>query len=328
MRLVTFLHDQPTGPASRIGAIAGEVIVDLNLAVRALLEVEHGGMRCAAIADAAVPPEMVAFLEAGPLAQDLVRDALARVAAGELRRTADGAPVAWPQHEVRLAAPLQPRSLRELSAYGDHLRAVGMEPPPVWYELPLYWKGNPHSVIGPDDEVVWPAYTEAMDFELEIAAVIGRPTRNVTPEEAYAAIAGFTIFNDVSARDIQRRENEFLLGPSKGKDFCNVLGPVLVTPDELDPDALAVSVRVNGELWATGDTAGMQHAWADVVAYLAQDETLLPGDVITSGTVAGCSALERYPGRDLALGLVGRGDVVELEVEGIGTLRNRYGPMV
>ncbi|MDQ2650739.1 MAG: fumarylacetoacetate hydrolase family protein [Actinomycetota bacterium] len=304
--------------------MSGLRIIDLNLAAQALLERRHGGMRCRELAAAAVPPDMVEFLEAGAFGMAMARDAVAAVEAGELVATDEGVQLVWREEDVELAAPLLPRSLRELSAYEGHLRAVGMEPPPVWYDLPLYWKGNPHAVIGPDVDVVWPKYTSAMDFELEIAAVIGRVTRDASPMEAAGAIAGFTIFNDVSARDVQRRENEFLLGPSKGKDFCNVLGPVLVTSDEIDPDNLAVAVSVNGEVWARGDTSGMQHRWGDVVSYLSQDETLYPGDVITSGTVTGCSALEHYPGRDLAAGLIQSGDVVELEVESIGILRNRY----
>jgi 2-keto-4-pentenoate hydratase/2-oxohepta-3-ene-1,7-dioic acid hydratase in catechol pathway len=204
---------------------------------------------------------------------------------------------------------------------------MGKELPRVWYEMPLFWKGNPNSVIGQDDDIPWPRYSTLMDFELEIAAVIGKKAINRDPSDAEECIYGFTIFNDVSARDRQRREVEFMLGPAKGKDFCNIFGPVLVTRDEIDPYNLKVQTSVNGEVWAKSETSGMQHTWSALVSHISEDEWLYPGDVLTSGTVTGCTASEYLISKgSLRKDEIMRpGDLVELEVEGIGVLRNRFG---
>jgi 2-keto-4-pentenoate hydratase/2-oxohepta-3-ene-1,7-dioic acid hydratase in catechol pathway len=189
----------------------------------------------------------------------------------------------------------------------------------VWYEQPIYYKSNRFSVVGPDAEVRMPAGTEKFDYELEWAAVVGRQGRDIPREGAFEHIAGFTIFDDFTARDIQLREMRARLGPAKGKDFDtgNAIGPYLVTPDELaDPYALTMVARVNGEEWSRGTTADMHHRWEDVIVHLSRDETLYPGELIGSGTVGGGCGLEL----DRFLSAC---DVVELEVEGLGVLRNR-----
>jgi 2-keto-4-pentenoate hydratase/2-oxohepta-3-ene-1,7-dioic acid hydratase in catechol pathway len=225
---------------------------------------------------------------------------------------------------VRLLAPLRPRSLRDFLAFEGHLknayRNLGREIPPEWYEIPAYYKGMPDTVIGPDDVVPWPAYTEELDHELELAAVIGTECKDLAPADAAQVIFGYTIWNDLSARDTQRREVPIGMGPGKAKDWdgSNVLGPCIVTPDEFDATDAVMRVRVNGEIWGEDTTAHMHHTFADMVAYASRSQTLRPGEVIGSGTAAGGSGLEL--GRKLA-----EGDVVELEVEGIGVLRNRIG---
>jgi 2-keto-4-pentenoate hydratase/2-oxohepta-3-ene-1,7-dioic acid hydratase in catechol pathway len=225
---------------------------------------------------------------------------------------------------ARLLAPLRPRSLRDFLAFEGHLKnalpRLGRAIPDEWYEVPAYYKGMPDTVIGPDDEIPWPAWVEKLDHELELAAVIGRQVRDVTPEEAADAIFGYTIWNDVSARDVQSRELPVGMGPGKAKDWdgSNVLGPCIATADELDASDLAMRVRVNGELWGEDTSAHMHHTFADMIAYASRSQTLYPGEVFGSGTAAGGSGLELD--RWLA-----PGDVVELEVEGIGVLRNRIG---
>jgi 2-keto-4-pentenoate hydratase/2-oxohepta-3-ene-1,7-dioic acid hydratase in catechol pathway len=178
----------------------------------------------------------------------------------------------------------------------------------------------PDTVIGPDDEVPWPVYTDQLDHELELAAVIGRRVRDVRPEDAAACIFGYTIWNDLSARDVQRRETPIGLGPGKAKDWdgSNVLGPCLVTADEFDVSDARMTVRVNGEVWGESSSAEMHHSFADMIAYASQGQTLHPGEVIGSGTAAGGSGLEldRW---------LQPGDLVELSIEGIGVLRNRIG---
>ncbi len=261
-----------------------------------------GVLRGEEVLDAGFAGDMVAFIEAGAL-------------------LGDGSPV---QPKPRLLAPLRPRSLRDFLAFEGHLqgayRGLGREIPAEWYELPAYYKGMPDTVIGPDVEVPWPAYTDQLDHELELAAVIGQRVRDVCTEEAGGCIFGYTIWNDLSARDVQRRETPIGLGPGKAKDWdgSNVLGPCLVTADEFDASAARMTVRVNDELWGQSSTAEMHHSFADMIAYASQHQTLYAGEVIGSGTAAGGSGLEldRW---------LQEGDVVELEVEGIGILRNTIG---
>jgi fumarylacetoacetate (FAA) hydrolase len=199
---------------------------------------------------------------------------------------------------------------------------------PDWYELPVFYFSNPSSIIGHGDEVRQPADCHELDYELEVAAVIAVECRDVRPDRWLDVVAGFTVMNDWSARDLQRREMRLGLGPAKGKDFATSLGPVLVTPDELvdgfDTPRALMTARVNGEEWSRGELADLHHGWGALIAHASRDATLRPGDVIGSGTVGtGCilelSAVhggERYP-------WLRPGDVVELEVEHIGVLTNR-----
>jgi 2-keto-4-pentenoate hydratase/2-oxohepta-3-ene-1,7-dioic acid hydratase in catechol pathway len=229
-----------------------------------------------------------------------------------------------PVEGARLLAPLRPRSLRDFLAFEGHLKnalpRLGRPIPDEWYDVPAYYKGMPDTVIGPNQEIPWPAWTERLDHELELAAVIGRTAKDVAPEDAAACIFGYTIWNDMSARDVQTRELPVGMGPAKAKDWdgSNVLGPCLVTADELDASDLAMRVRVNGELWGEDTSAHMHHTFADMIAYASRSQTLYPGEVLGSGTAAGGSGMELD--RWLA-----PGDVVELEIEGIGVLRNRIG---
>jgi 2-keto-4-pentenoate hydratase/2-oxohepta-3-ene-1,7-dioic acid hydratase in catechol pathway len=254
------------------------------------------------VVDAGFDGDMVAFIEAG-----------AAVSGG-------GEPV----EGARLLAPLRPRSLRDFLGFEGHLknayRNLGRDIPPEWYEIPAYYKGMPDTVVGPDTEVPWPAYCDELDHELELAAVIGRTVKDVAPQDAPACVFGYTIWNDLSARDVQRREGAVGMGPGKAKDWdgSNVLGPCIVTPDEFDASDARMRVRVNGEVWGEDTTAHMHHTFADMIAYASRSQTLRAGEVIGSGTAAGGSGLEL--GRSLS-----EGDVVELEVEGIGVLRNRIG---
>jgi 2-keto-4-pentenoate hydratase/2-oxohepta-3-ene-1,7-dioic acid hydratase in catechol pathway len=262
---------------------------------------------------------------------------LALIDAGEAGRAAADAVVADPPEEdvtavssVRLLAPLpEPRQIRDFLCFEEHLRnsfaqAERMtgrvfEIPKVWYEQPIYYKANRFSVVGPDAEVVWPHYAELLDYELELACVIGTGGADIARDDALTHVFGWTIFNDVSARDAQMREMAGQLGPAKGKDFDtgNVLGPWIVTADEIgDPQALTMAARVNGEEWSRGTSAAMHHTFADVIAFVSRSETLHPGEVLGSGTVGTGCGLEQ--GRYLS-----PGDVVELEIEKIGVLRNR-----
>lgn len=225
---------------------------------------------------------------------------------------------------ARLLAPLRPRSLRDFLAFEGHLHnalsRLGREIPAEWFDTPAYYKGMPDTVIGPEEEIPWPRYSDQLDHELELAVVIGTSGRDIATETARDHVFGVTLWNDVSARDTQRRELPVGMGPSKAKDWdgSNVLGPCIVTLDEVELDDIAASVRVNGETWGSDSTANMHHRFADMIAYSSMDQVLHPGEVIGSGTLAGGSGLEldRW---------LQPGDLVELEAEGIGVLRNRIG---
>ena len=166
--------------------------------------------------------------------------------------------------------------------------------------------------------ILWPSYTEKFDYELEFGIYIGKQGKNISANEAHEYIAGYTILNNVSARDILGKEISLFLGPAKGKDFdhSNVMGPWLVTPDDLDVSDLKMIARINGEVLSEGSTSDMYWDFPKMTEYISASETLHPGDFIGSGTVAnGCGdELDRW---------IQPGDVIELEVEGIGVLRNQ-----
>jgi len=223
----------------------------------------------------------------------------------------------YPLDEVRLVAPIeQPPTVRDFMAFEEHVRNARRvsgrgDVPAEWYQIPVFYFSNPHAIFGPGDEIPYPAGSEELDYELEVAAVVG----------ADEQIAGFTILNDFSARDLQRQEMRVGLGPAKGKDFATSIGPVIVTVDELDGSRGEMVARVNGEERSRGNLSTLHHSWESMLARARQNTRLLPGDLIGSGTVGGGCILEQGDGRWLQ-----PGDVVELEVEGIGVLRNVIGP--
>lgn len=283
--------------------------------------------------------DMLAFLDAGEAAREAAEQVRDFVITQRPPETT------YPVSDVVLLSPVpRPRSIRDCLVFEKHLiqatRTVVrwrspllanldawveklrgrplFSPPKAWYEFPVYYKGNPFSVVGTDTKVHWPSYTEKLDYELEFGIFIGKTGRNITQEEARNHIAGYAIYNDFSARDIQMREMGCRLGPAKGKDFDtgNAIGPYLVTPDEIPtPYNLTMSARVNGEEWSRGNSSSMHFTFEEIIAYISRDETLYPGEFIGSGTVGNGCGLEcdRW---------LKRGDVVELDVEGLGVLRN------
>ncbi|MDB5928502.1 MAG: fumarylacetoacetate hydrolase family protein, partial [Polaromonas sp.] len=184
---------------------------------------------------------------------------------------------------------------------------------------PIYYKCNRFATIGMDDDVIWPSYSTMLDFELEFGCYIGKRAKDVPRDKARDHIFGYTIFNDISARDAQAIEMGGMLGPAKSKDFdtANVRGPCLVTVDELpDPYDLTMIARVNGEEWGRGNSRDMRWQFEDVIAHISRSETLHPGEFLGSGTVGNGCGLEQ-------MRYLKANDVVELEVEGIGILRSR-----
>lgn len=325
MKLVTYVPESGSDP--RVGVLVGEelAVLDLDDAARTV--------------EGSAPPyfaSMLAFLDGGKEAKKHA-DKIIEEYAEDFTR---------PLASVRLLAPVpRPRSIRDCMSFRDHLenatravvksrcrpawwldntvRKLGgrglIRAPRVWREQPLYYKGNPASVVGSDAEIRWPSFSKKLDFELEIGLFIGREGRDIPEDTTSCFIAGFTIFNDFSARDAQIREMQGRLGPAKGKDFDtgNAIGPWLVTPEEIsDPYNLTMIARVNGEEWTRASTADLRYTYGRMITHISRDETLYPGDFIGAGTVPlGCGLeLDRW---------IQPGDEVELEIECLGKLRNR-----
>jgi 2-keto-4-pentenoate hydratase/2-oxohepta-3-ene-1,7-dioic acid hydratase in catechol pathway len=302
MKLLVF--SSPSGP--RTGVVTGDGVLD----VAELLGIG------APIRDV---QELIDF--AHPVA-DRITEALARPHSFR--------PI--PLQDLHLLPPLrQPPSIRDHIAFEEHAtRQFTREIAEVWRRRPIHYYSNPSRLVGPDEPVTIPA-TERLDYELEIAAVIAKEGSDLAEEQALDYIFGFTILNDWSARDLQADEMAYGLGPAKGKDFATSLGPWIVTTDELLPrltegvlDARC-QVRVDGITWADSNSRAQFHTWGAMIEHASQDSRIVPGDIIASGTVGGCSigeALRKgYPAHYLM-----PGDRVELEVDGIGILANTIAP--
>jgi 2-keto-4-pentenoate hydratase/2-oxohepta-3-ene-1,7-dioic acid hydratase in catechol pathway len=314
LRFARIASQGPDGVEPRIvvSAPGAERWVDLRAAER--LRLERAGASADAarrLAAALAPGSLTAALEAGPAF---------RAAAGHAAAEADPDALAAP--DARLLRPIDPPAYRDFMAFEEHFvnasRRLGREPADVLYEMPVSYFGNPHAIVGPEEEIPWPHYTRAMDYELELGIVIGRAGRDLTPDDALDHVLGLVNFNDFSARDIQAQEMTGGLGPSKGKHFGSAVGPWIATLDALDAADLAMTARVNGETWSQGSTSTLLWSIAEMVAWASTSEPLAAGTLLGSGTVGGGCGLEL--GRTLA-----PGDVVELEIEGLGVLRNRLG---
>ena len=227
---------------------------------------------------------------------------------------------------------LRPPSLRDFYAFEGHVRTMwerrGGEVPEAWYRLPIFYFSNTSEIHGPGDPIWSPAASAELDYELEVAALVDTPAIDLSPERAEETIGGYTIFNDWSARDLQREETTVRLGPAKGKDFASSFGPWLVTPDELvdarageaaGPD-LAMTAEVNGDETSRGRWSDAHFSFGDMLARASADVRLRAGDLIGSGTVGTGCLLEV---RDATLGrYLQPGDVVTLTVERLGSLTN------
>jgi len=306
MKLLTY--DKGEGP--RCGVLRDDQVVDVS----DLAGISGDPLR-----------DVRALLEQGNSPLDRVRDALAR------NTSASSTPVA----DVQLRAPiLQPPTVRDFIVYEEHASSQGTrEPNEVWYRMPVFYFSNPLCIYGTDSQIPFPSASSQFDYELEIGCVIGKEGRDVAAADAMNYIAGFTLFNDWSARDLQVDEMAFGLGPAKGKDTASSIGPWLVTTDEMAPYLkdgrldLRCEVRVNGRQWLKdGAAIDAYFSFADMVERASKDSRIVPGDVIGSGTVGGGSIREAirkgYPGARF----LEPGDVVEHEVEAIGVLRGTIGP--
>jgi 2-keto-4-pentenoate hydratase/2-oxohepta-3-ene-1,7-dioic acid hydratase in catechol pathway len=326
MKLVTF---SPSAGPQRAGALVDDdTILDLQASHRA-----DRGREAPALST------VLAIVEGGNAVLDLIRELLESPSTRAGDHTHSLA-------QVVLAAPIPaPPQMRDFLCFEKHLlqaykalrtvRASQSEDPaaataemeakgilsitPAWYERPIFYHPNRLNVVGTGADILWPEYSEMMDFELEFGAYIGRTCKDVPKEGARPYIFGYTIYNDFSARDEQTKDMPGQLGPGKGKDFdtSNAMGPFLVTADDIpDPYSLEMIVRVNGKEWARGSTGEMAWKFEDCIAHVSRSETLIPGEFLGSGTVGGGCGLEMMQ-------FLRPDDVVELEVEKIGVLRNR-----
>jgi 2-keto-4-pentenoate hydratase/2-oxohepta-3-ene-1,7-dioic acid hydratase in catechol pathway len=270
-------------------------------------------------------------LEPGPSLLDLLDQGTLTKAGERARRSpAESLSVS----ETALKAPLQPRSVRDCSAFHQHLRNCSGDPSKVLDErhtaFPVFYFTNPAAVIGPDTEVPLAPGSQQFDFELEVCVIIGKSGRNISPQQAEDHIAGYTIFCDWSARDLQLHERPLGLGPSKGKDTATTIGPALVTPDELEPYRskkgfdLAMTASVNGEQVSAGRWDTIDWTFADMISYASRGTTLRAGDVIGSGTVPTGCLYEHYKlGSDRFHRWLRPDDEVRLTVDHLGDLRQR-----
>ena len=324
MKLVTFEVPTPVGQIRRIGAIHQDRIIDLNMGYTRYLADKAGDVAANDLAVELLPPDMIAFFRRGNegrVRAQLTIDYVGKERARGRLAGPHGEQIMYGMDEIRMKAPVpRPNSLRDYLTFEGHSSFSGRKQlDRGWYEIPVCYKGNPDSVIGPDEAILWPAFTDLLDYELEYGIYIGREGRNIPRERAEEYIGGYTVFNDVSARDIQLKEMQAGgVGPAKGKDTCSVMGPCLVTPDELDFRNLHMMARINDELWSDNNSGTAYWTWPQIIEFASMDETLYPGDFLGSGTVEhGCGLeLNRW---------IQPGDVIELEVEGIGILRNRVG---
>ena len=244
-----------------------------------------------------------------------------------------GRPIAFLMNEVQLLAPVpDPQSFRDFYAFEQHVRAArklrGLEMHPDWFRIPIFYFSNPAAIYGHGSEIPYPRKTNELDFELEFAVIIAGTESDIPSKDADRHIAGYTICNDWSARDLQREEMAMSLGPAKGKDFATSFGPYMVTPDELE-DAwdengklnLRMTCHVNGTLISDGNTDDLYHSFKDMIERASMNAKLLSGDYLGSGTVGTGCILELRP--ENTGGWIKKGDVVTLEVKRLGVLENK-----
>jgi 2-keto-4-pentenoate hydratase/2-oxohepta-3-ene-1,7-dioic acid hydratase in catechol pathway len=264
----------------------------------------------------------------------LLGDGLAAAGETALRDPAEVVPL----NEVTLRSPIPlPPTVRDFYAFEQHVKTArkrrGLEMDPDWYELPVFYFSNPYAVNGDGDQVAVPPGSAELDFELEVAAVIGRGGSDLTPQQGEASIAGFCVMNDWSARDVQRREMKLSMGPVKGKDFATTLGPMLVTPDEIEDTRsgraydLTMTATVNGREYSRASLAEIFWSFGEMISYASRGTHVQTGDVIGSGTCGtGCILeLALVHGGD-AYPWLQPGDEVVLTVDRLGSLHNRVAP--
>lgn len=332
MKICTYIRSTPLGEFNRLGVFFNEsTIIDVNLVWQKQFEMDgyfHAKAKAQDTAPSSLSLILKSYQEASIEFLLETIDVFKEMSSNGILKTLDGADLSFDlkdDKKIKLGCPIDSiNCYRDFYAHEKHV-AKGFEKrnepiPPSWYEIPAYYKGPTTGFIGNDEIVPWPSYTEKLDYELEFGLVIGRDGKNIKAENAMNHIFGYTIFNDISARDIQKKEMAIRLGPAKGKDFCSVVGPVIVTADEFDfkEPNLRMQAIINGEIWSEGYTGDSHYTWAQMIEHASKEEWLLATDFMGSGTVGtGCGLeIDKW---------IQSGDIVELEIERIGKLKNIIG---
>lgn len=331
MKICQFTYSNSFIKNQRLGIITPEdQLIDANLCFQ--LEYQREGFaNFQDRADHRLPVSLYELLKLNDKPLEVLEEAYGlflffqKVGINELT---DGTPISFnlnQEQNIVFKKPLDRISVyRDFYAHEKHVKK-GFEKrnepvPDAWYEMPVYYKGATEGFIGPDEEILWPSYSDKLDYELELAAVVGKDGKNISPDNALDHIFGYTILNDISARDIQKKEMSVRLGPSKGKDFCSVIGPVIVTADEFEgkEPSLTMTAKINGKEWSRGKSDDSHFTWAEMITHASNEEFLLAGDLLGSGTVGtGCGLeLDKW---------IQPGDTIELTVDRIGTLKNIVG---
>lgn len=302
MRFVTF--EKSDGTVRSGVLLESDLVIDMHEATNGKL-----------------PGNMIDFLEQS--------EANLQIAKG-LLQLSNGDKGAYPLNEVRLIAPLpNPKSFRDFYAFEQHVKSArenrGLKMIPEWYQIPVFYFSNHLAIKGPEDKISMPIECNWLDYELEIACIIGKQGSNITAKEAEDYIFGYCILNDWSARDLQRQEMKVGLGPAKGKDFATSIGPWIISKDEMEPLRLgkgydiSMKTRINGILLSEGNMKDIYYSFGEMVERASAGVTLYPGEIIGSGTVGTGCILEL--GTEVHRWLQ-PGDEVEMEIDKLGVLKN------
>lgn len=326
MRVCTYKRPTPFGIQKRLGLFFDEkTLIDVNTLWQTEFE-RLGFYAPEKRSHLFAPPSLAEFLRIHqdasiPMLQDSLElyKKLTKAGHTEVAVHLFDAP------DIKFDAPLDEIAMyRDFYAHEKHVKKGfekrNEEVPAAWYEIPAYYKGGNTGFIGQDDIIPWPYYSQQLDYELELGVVIGRDGKNVKAKDIKKHIFGFTILNDISARDIQKKEMSIRLGPAKGKDWCSVMGPVIVTFDEFNYEEpnLDMTAVVNGEEWSRGKSGDSHYSWGEMIEHMGMEEWIRATDFIGSGTVGtGCGLeLDKW---------IKPGDLLELSIEKIGTLKNIVG---
>jgi 2-keto-4-pentenoate hydratase/2-oxohepta-3-ene-1,7-dioic acid hydratase in catechol pathway len=332
MKILTYKRPTVFGTQKRLGILYNDkTIVDVNFTWQAIFE-RFGYYAPDKRADLLAPNSLAAFLklyqEASISKLQETLQCWGDLASRGILKTKNQADIAFhllDANDLTLDTPLDEIAMyRDFYAHEKHVKK-GFEKrketvPEAWYEIPAYYKGGNTGFIGDGDIIPWPYYSKQLDYELELGVVIGRDGKNVKAKDVKKHIFGFTILNDISARDIQRKEMSIRLGPAKGKDWCSVMGPVIVTFDEFNYEEpnLLMTAAVNGTEWSRGYSGDSHYTWGQMIEHMSMEEWIRATDFIGSGTVGtGCGLeLDRW---------IQPGDLLELSIDKIGTLKNIVG---